>query len=99
LALEAEGAKGRYEQDGSRWEMKATTTTRKSRPESSWGKPGHFFYSCPALDIWSLGATRKEAERNLREELLLLLMRCSRYDELDYFLMDNCFAMVEVHPS
>ncbi len=59
----------------------------------------YFFFSCPALEIWSVGATRKEAERKLREEMQMLLMRCSRYDELDYFLTDSCFETVEVKAS
>jgi len=79
--------------------MRAITAKRKSNPESNKRESRHFFFSCPALDIWSVGATRKEAERRLREELLMLLMRCSRYDELDYFLEAGCFDAVEVRAS
>ena len=79
--------------------MKATTANRNSNPENNNREARHFFFACPALDIWSLGATRQEAERKLREEMLMLLMRCSRYDELDYFLMDSCFSPFEVRPS
>jgi len=82
-----------------RWKMKATTANRKSNPENNKREARHFFFACPALDIWSVGATRQEAERKLREEMLMLLMRCSRYDELDYFLMDSCFSTFEVRPS
>ena len=79
--------------------MKATTANRKSNPENNKREARHFFFACPALDIWSVGATRQEAERKLREEMLMLLMRGSRYDELDYFLMDSCFNTFEVRPS
>jgi len=79
--------------------MKATTANRNSSPEINKKETRHFFFSCPALDIWSVGATRHEAERRLREEVLMLLMRCSRYDELDHFLMDSCFNTFEVRPS
>ena len=79
--------------------MKATTANRNSNPENNKREARHFFFACPALDIWSVGATRQEAERKLREEMLMLLMRCSRYDELDYFLMDSCFSTFEVRPS
>jgi hypothetical protein len=71
--------------------------TRDERGRDKEGR--YFFFACPGLDIWSVGATRKEAERKLREEMLMLLMRCSRYDELDYFLRESCFATVEVRAS
>jgi hypothetical protein len=79
--------------------MKATATNPKSNSVNNRKETRHFFFSCPGLDIWSVGATREEAKRKLREEMLMLLMRCSRYDELDYFLMDSCFASVEVRAS
>jgi hypothetical protein len=96
MALEAEGMRERDTEGQTRWKMKATTANRQSTPEPNRRETRHFFFSCPALDIWSVGATRKEAERKLHEEMLLLLMRCSRYDDLDYFLADSCFATVEV---
>ena len=71
--------------------------TRNERERNKEGR--YFFFACPGLDIWSVGATRKEAESRLREEMLMLLMRCSRYDELDYFLRESCFATVEVRAS
>ena len=79
--------------------MKATEANPKLNSANYKKETRYFFFSCPALDIWSVGATRKEAERKLREEMLMLLMRCSRYDELDYFLRDSCFATVEVRAS
>jgi predicted RNase H-like HicB family nuclease len=74
-----------------------TYPTSDSRNDKREGR--YFFYSCPGLDLWSVGATRQEAEEKLREGVLLLLMRCSRYDELDYFLRAGCFRAVEVHSS
>jgi len=71
--------------------------TRDERGRDKEGR--YFFFACPGLDIWSVGATRKEAEKKLREEMLMLLMRCSRYDELDYFLRESCFVTVEVRAS
>lgn len=79
--------------------MKATAANRKTNFVNNRAETRHFFFSCPALDIWSVGVTRKEAERKLHEEMLMLLMRCSRYDELDYFLNDGCFDAVELHAS
>jgi len=74
-------------------------TNQKANSMNDKKEVRYFFYSCPALDLWSVGATRKEAERKLREEMLMLLMRCSRYDELDYFLLESCFTTVEVRAS
>ncbi len=98
MALEIEGERERDKEGRTRWKMKMTPTNRNSNPENYKREGRHYFFACPALDIWSVGATRQEAERKLREELLMLLMRCSRYDELDYFLMDSCFATHEVRP-
>jgi hypothetical protein len=79
--------------------MKETAANRKSNPMNNKKEVRHFFFFCPGLDLCSVGGTRKEAERKLREEMLMLLMRCSRYDELDYFLAEGCFDAVEVHAS
>jgi hypothetical protein len=79
--------------------MKPTMENGKSGITHPKIETRHFFFSCPALDIWSVGATRIEAERKLRDEMLMLLMRCSRYDELEYFLDARCFDAVEVRAS
>jgi hypothetical protein len=99
MALETKEERGRDKEGWARWMMKATAANPKSDSVNNKKESRYFFFSCPALDIWSVGATRKEAERKLREEMLMLLMRCSRYDEVDYFLMDSCFATVEVRAS
>jgi hypothetical protein len=99
MALETREERERDKEGWARWKMKATAANQKSNSENNKRETRHFFFSCPGLDIWSVGASRKEAERKLREEMLMLLMRCSRYDELDYFLMDSCFATVEVRAS
>src|SRR4030042_3018690 len=99
MALETKGERERDKEGWSRWKMKATAANRKSNSVNNEKEGRYFFFACPGLDIWSVGATRKEAERRLREEMLMLLMRCSRYDELDYFLMDSCFASGEVRAS
>ena len=99
MALELTEERDEHKEGWARWKMKATEAARKSNLQIHKRETRHFFFSCPALDLWSVGATRKEAEKRLREELLMLLMRCSRYDELDYFLDDGCFDAVEVHAS
>jgi hypothetical protein len=97
MALETE--REREQESQARWKMKMIAANQNSNLESDKMENRHFFFVCPALDIWSVGATRQEAERKLQEEMLMLLMRCSRYDELDYFLMDSCFSTREVRPS
>jgi hypothetical protein len=99
MALETRDERRQGEKSWVRWMMKATAAKRNTNSMNHKTETRHFFYACPALDLWSVGATRKEAERKLREEMLMLLMRCSRYDELDYFLLDSCFATVEVRAS
>jgi hypothetical protein len=79
--------------------MKAMAENKKTSAANHKPENRYFFYACPALDIWSVGATRREAERRLRDEMLMLLMRCSRYDELDLFLSADCFNAVEVRAS
>lgn len=79
--------------------MKVMTENKNGSASNHKPEARYFFYACPALDIWSVGATRREAERRLRDEMLMLLMRCSRYDELDLFLKADCFEAVEVRAS
>jgi hypothetical protein len=79
--------------------MNDMTENRKLSPLNNRTESRYYFFSCPALDLWSVGATRREAERKLRDEMLMLLMRCSRYDELDIFLSAGCFDAVEVRAS
>ena len=56
----------------------------------------HFFSSCPGLDLWAVGKTREEAERRIREDVQILLARCSKYDELDRLIEDRCLKTVEI---
>ena len=59
----------------------------------------HFFYACPSLDLWSVGRTREEAERRLREDVQILLARCSKYSDLDRLLEDRCPKTLEIRYS
>jgi len=59
----------------------------------------HFFYSCPGLDLWAVGKTREEAERKLREDIAVLLTRCSKYSALDKLLEDRASAALEIRAS
>ncbi|MFZ2054421.1 MAG: hypothetical protein WAU81_09505 [Candidatus Aminicenantales bacterium] len=79
--------------------MKAKTTPRESTPLDIQAETRHFFYSCPGLDLWSVGRTREEAERRLREDVQILLARCSKYDDLDKLLEDRCLKTYEIRYS
>ncbi len=77
-------------------EMKPSVKTTVSIPIEIKKEPHYFLFSCPALDLWSLGRTRAEAERKLREDLELLLTRCSKYATLDKVLSDCGLTTVEI---
>lgn len=74
-------------------------TARESTPIDIQVETKHFFYSCPSLDLWSVGTTREEAERRIREDVQILLARCSKYDELDRLIEDRCLKTVEIRYS
>jgi len=99
MALEMKEERGQPGEGSERWKMKETAENRKTSPAGNKTESRYFFFSCPALDLWSVGASRKEAERRLRDDMLMLLMRCSRYDELDLFMSAGCFDAVEVRAS
>jgi hypothetical protein len=48
--------------------MKSIAQKRNANPPNNRADTRYYFFSCPALDLWSVGATRKEAERRLRDE-------------------------------
>ncbi len=56
----------------------------------------YFLFYCPVLDIWSVGKTREEAEKHLKEDLRLLLTRCSKYNSLDKVLSDCGLTSIEI---
>jgi len=76
--------------------MKPKTTARESTPIDIQPETRHFFSSCPGLDLWAVGKTREEAERRIREDVQILLARCSKYDELDRLIEDRCLKTVEI---
>jgi predicted RNase H-like HicB family nuclease len=76
--------------------MKASVKTTVHIPIEIKKEPHYFLYLCPALDMWSVGKTKAEAERKLREDVQLLLARCSRYTTLDKVLSDCGLTTVEV---
>jgi predicted RNase H-like HicB family nuclease len=56
-------------------------------------KKGNWFISsCPALDVYSQGRTREEAERNLVDALKGFFLSCYERGSLDAVLRDAGFA-------
>lgn len=76
--------------------MKTSTTMTLSLPIESKGESKYFVYHCPALDLWSLGKTKEEAERDLIQSLQFLLERCSKYDSIDKVLSDCGYKNVSL---
>jgi predicted RNase H-like HicB family nuclease len=58
-----------------------------------------FVASCPPLDIFSQGGTRREAEENLLEALQLFFVSCYERDVLSAVLKDCGFAPTSVIPE
>ena len=79
--------------------MKSKTTPQASTHSDMQMETRHFFYTCPSLDLWSVGRTREEAERRLREDVQILLARCSKYSDLDRLLEDRCPKTLEIRYS
>jgi predicted RNase H-like HicB family nuclease len=86
----------RKNDDWTRWKMKTSETMTVSLPIQIKKEPEYFYYYCPVLDLWSVGKTKEEAERKLKEDLRLLLTRCSKHDTLDKVLSDCGFTTVEI---
>ncbi len=47
--------------------------------------------SCPALDVWSQGNTKKEAEKNIKEAVSLFIISCFERGTLDQVLKECGF--------
>jgi hypothetical protein len=91
--------KAKQEKGGpGRWKMKGTAAMKETNQVENI-ELRHYFYSCPGLDLWAVGRTREEAERRLKEEIAVLLTRCSKYNPLDKLLEDRASASLEVRPS
>lgn len=76
--------------------MKSKTTPQASTHSDIQRETRHFFYTCPSLDLWSVGRTREEAEKRLREDVQILIARCSKYSDLDRLLEDRYLKNIEI---
>jgi len=83
------------EDDWMRWNMKTSRTTT-SNPRKNKNQAKFYFCYCPIYDFWSVGKTREEAWRKLKEDLFILLMRCSRYESRDKIIRESAFAPLEI---
>jgi predicted RNase H-like HicB family nuclease len=94
-AAREEGGKSGVE----RSKMKSRTTRSEPTPVEMRKENKHFFFCCPELDLCSVGRTREEAEEKLKEEIALLLTRCSEYAGSAESLNGSGYPTVEVRPS
>jgi predicted RNase H-like HicB family nuclease len=78
--------------------MKQTAETRDPTPTEIKKETRHYFYSCPSLDLWSVGNSKEEAERRLREEIEILLSRCLKYAASNKPRWDGDDQTVEMKP-
>jgi predicted RNase H-like HicB family nuclease len=79
-----------------RWNMKTSRTTMTSNPIMIKNPAKYYFYYCPIYDFWSVGKTKEEAWRRLKEDLFLLLIICSRYDSRDKIFQEYAYTGAEI---
>jgi len=61
-------------------------------------KPGVYVSYCAALDLYSMGATAKEAEKNIIEATEALIESCVKRDTLNAVLKECGFRSVDAKP-
>ena len=50
--------------------------------------------TCPVLDVWSQGSTKKKAEKNIREAVSLFLLSCFERGTLNEVLVECGFKPI-----
>jgi predicted RNase H-like HicB family nuclease len=78
--------KGRRKMERVKFEVTLPATIKK--------KANYWVSSCPALDVFSQGATEEEAKKNLEEALKLFLISCYERGTLDAALKECGFDIV-----
>jgi len=61
-------------------------------------KPGMYVSYCAALDLYSMGATAKEAEKNIIEATEAFIEYCVEHDTLNAVLKECGFRSVDAKP-
>ena len=79
-----------------RWNMKTQRATMGTGQIQVKKQGKYYFCYCPIFDFWAVGRTQEEAWRRLKEDLYLLLTRCSRYEARDRIIPDYSFATAEI---
>jgi predicted RNase H-like HicB family nuclease len=69
------------------FEVKLPATVKK--------KAAYWVSSCPALDVFSQGATEQEARKNLEEALRLFLISCYERGTLDEAIKECGFSLAK----
>ena len=82
--------------DWMRWTMKTSGTTTASTPKQIKNQAKYYFCYCPIYDFWSVGRTKEEAWKRLKEDLCILLMKCSRYESRDKVFQEYAYTRAEI---
>jgi predicted RNase H-like HicB family nuclease len=82
--------------DWMRWTMKTSATATSSTPKQIKNQTKYYFCYCPIYDFWSVGRTREEAWRRLKEDLFLLLTKCSRHESRDKVFKEYAYTRAEI---
>lgn len=76
--------------------MKTSATTMTSTPIQIKNQAKYYFCYCPIYDFWSVGRTREEAWRRLKEDLFLLMTKCSRHESRDKVYKEYSYHRAEI---
>jgi len=79
-----------------RWSMKTSKTTTTSNLLMNNRQAKYYFYYCPIFDFWAFGKTKEEAWRRLKEDLFLLLEKCSGHEPVDKAFREYTYSAVEI---
>ena len=82
--------------DWMRLNMKTSGTTKTSTPIRIKNQVKYYFCYCPIYDFWSVGKTKEEAWRRLKEDLFLLMKKCSWYESRDKIFKEYTYARAEI---
>jgi predicted RNase H-like HicB family nuclease len=79
-----------------RWNMKTSKTTATSNLLKNNNQAKYYFCYCPIFDFWAFGRTKEEAWRMLKEDLFLLLMKCSCHESKDKVFREYSYSSAEI---
>lgn|GEM_PF-2810507 len=76
--------------------MRTSRATTESSPVQNIRQAKYYFYYCPVFDFWAFGKTKEEAWKRLKEDLFLLLVKCSGYESRENVYKDYTCPSAEI---